>query len=750
VTSNPVNIVVTAPAAGSIQFLDAVPTIIGVKGSGQVETATIRFRVSDVNGNPVVDGTQVNYNMTGPSCTSVSGGPTCPTNNNQEYISPDVGSSVNGIVSTILHSGAVAGPVLVRATVTLNPLLSTAATGISIGGGVPSASHFHISASQINLGGHTDIGGYDDQQSTLTAYLADRFGNKNVLAGNSISFYTEAGHFVSSNTTTPCDIPGACTTAELDGQGITSVTLTSQGTVPINVHPWLNFTVRSEPGQNVLIWDPTRIFWTTYLPTTPVEVDIFRNTIFRRTPIEVYDPAFVTDATTGWTKIATVIYPTVSYTNVSLTNGTTYYYFAVARDAQGRVADSSIISGTPRLVGNITAGKTINEPSYSDLYELPEPITTAIRNPRDGWVTIIGVTHGEETFADANGNGVYNAGEKFIDTPGEPFLDVDDNGIYNPPETFLDQNQNGIYNVGEPFIDDNSNGRYDYGDPFFIDVNNNNVWDGPNGVWDGPGCPGVGCNSTPMIWTPIKLVFTGQMSFDRNDDDDGSQPNCAGIYAPFNCQGQTTSRIEINAARQDTITPDPDFFLIPNGGCASFVVYVSDANLNTLSSGSTISISNSAGKLTGPTAISLPDGLSTGPTIFGVSLCDSDASTIKTEGASLSVSTTWKKQIHDDIIFTMSVFGIMDSGLGITTTTLPNATQSVAYSTALNAVGGTPPYTWSIIAGALPASGNLTLSAGGLISGTPLAVDVGTYNFTVLVTDSVGGTATQVLTLTIT
>jgi hypothetical protein len=51
----------------------------------------------------------------------------------------------------------------------------------------------------------------------------------------------------------------------------------------------------------------------------------------------------------------------------------------------------------------------------------------------------------------------------------------------------------------------------------------------------------------------------------------------------------------------------------------------------------------------------------------------------------------------------------------VTTTTLPNATPGVAYSTTLKATGGKTPYTWKKTA-ALPKG--LKLSKGGKLSGT--------------------------------
>jgi hypothetical protein len=59
--------------------------------------------------------------------------------------------------------------------------------------------------------------------------------------------------------------------------------------------------------------------------------------------------------------------------------------------------------------------------------------------------------------------------------------------------------------------------------------------------------------------------------------------------------------------------------------------------------------------------------------------------------------------------------------ISVTTTTLPNATLSIAYSQSLSAGGGTAPYTWTVSAGTLPAG--LTLSTAGVLSGTPTAAN---------------------------
>ncbi len=70
--------------------------------------------------------------------------------------------------------------------------------------------------------------------------------------------------------------------------------------------------------------------------------------------------------------------------------------------------------------------------------------------------------------------------------------------------------------------------------------------------------------------------------------------------------------------------------------------------------------------------------------------------------------------------------------LSIATTSLPNATAGQPYSFTLQAAGGTPPYSWTVTSGSLPAG--LDLSSAGVISGTPSTS--GSAAFTVQVTDS--------------
>ena len=89
----------------------------------------------------------------------------------------------------------------------------------------------------------------------------------------------------------------------------------------------------------------------------------------------------------------------------------------------------------------------------------------------------------------------------------------------------------------------------------------------------------------------------------------------------------------------------------------------------------------------------------------------------------------------------------MSSGnLGITSGSLPAGVVGTSYTATLTASGGTPPYTWTILNGSLPAGLTLNPSTG-VISGTPSTA--GIFGFTVMVTDSNMNTASAALSITI-
>lgn len=136
---------------------------------------------------------------------------------------------------------------------------------------------------------------------------------------------------------------------------------------------------------------------------------------------------------------------------------------------------------------------------------------------------------------------------------------------------------------------------------------------------------------------------------------------------------------------------------------------------------------------------SLPPGLSlsAGGTISGT----------PTAAGSYSVVVTVKDSANNTAQATYSI--TIEATIAITTTTLPTGYANSAYpSTTLAATGGSGGFTWTWAAASgssLPAG--LSLSTGGVITGTPTTA--GAYSVVVTVKDSASHTQTATLTLTV-
>ena len=93
----------------------------------------------------------------------------------------------------------------------------------------------------------------------------------------------------------------------------------------------------------------------------------------------------------------------------------------------------------------------------------------------------------------------------------------------------------------------------------------------------------------------------------------------------------------------------------------------------------------------------------------------------------------------DSTITTTACFGLSPA-------LLPNGLVGTPYSQTVTASGGTPPYTYSVAEGTIPPG--LTLSSGGVVSGTPTTA--GMYTFVVTALDNVGCAGSQVYNVQIT
>jgi hypothetical protein len=144
--------------------------------------------------------------------------------------------------------------------------------------------------------------------------------------------------------------------------------------------------------------------------------------------------------------------------------------------------------------------------------------------------------------------------------------------------------------------------------------------------------------------------------------------------------------------------------------------------------------------------------LSAGTLPAGLSLSSSTTDSVTISGTPAAVGTS-KFTIEvtaggTSVSESLSIAVNPPPPLAVATNSLPAGTVNLAYKQNLQAASGSPPYTWTRTTGSLPAG--LSLSASGIISGTPTAA--GTSSFTVQVLDSstpVSQTATASLSITI-
>jgi adhesin/invasin len=182
--SKTLDIKVNPAAAGTIRVDQVTPEMIQVFGSTGTQFSTIRFLVQDVAGNAVPDGTFVEVFL---DSNQLGGGEAI--SNGAGYSTSLTAATSNGIAQVTLRSGTVAGTVDVigRLNAGTPSEISTVAQ-VTIVGGFADGKHLSIAANVSNLAGAL----YSDLPSTVTAVVADRFGNI-VPDGNNVSFQSECG-----------------------------------------------------------------------------------------------------------------------------------------------------------------------------------------------------------------------------------------------------------------------------------------------------------------------------------------------------------------------------------------------------------------------------------------------------------------------------------------------------------------------------------------------------------------------------
>ncbi|MDK9699833.1 MAG: hypothetical protein OEM52_06810 [bacterium] len=171
------NVVCVERPAGvpaNIVFISADRTQIGVRGSGDPETANLVFEVRDANGRPVPPSSRVpvSFEYEGSIPASL------------EPLTAE--TDANGRVMTTVNADTVAGTIRVIARV-IGRNIASQAIAVAIHGGPPDLTHFTIAFDRANLPGLICV-----LTDTVRVVVGDRYANP-VPIGTSVYFTTDGG-----------------------------------------------------------------------------------------------------------------------------------------------------------------------------------------------------------------------------------------------------------------------------------------------------------------------------------------------------------------------------------------------------------------------------------------------------------------------------------------------------------------------------------------------------------------------------
>jgi len=204
--------------AASIVQVATGPSNISIRGTGANETTVLTWEVRDSLGFPVTLTRKVTVRF------SILGGP-----GGGEYLLPNsVDSDSKGRVSTRVNSGTIAGVVQVYAT-TRGDTVQSGPTKITITTGLPDAAHFSMSRSTVNIPGGFGLPFGDNQKSTFSVIVGDRFGNP--AQPSAVLFTANYGVITGPATTSSSGIASAeySSSGLRPPNGIATVTATTIG-----------------------------------------------------------------------------------------------------------------------------------------------------------------------------------------------------------------------------------------------------------------------------------------------------------------------------------------------------------------------------------------------------------------------------------------------------------------------------------------------------------------------------------------
>ena len=305
-----------------------------------------------------------------------------------------------GVADTITASVALGGATVTK-TGTINVLPATA------------GSIKFISATTTNIA-LKGTGGFGRQEfSTLMFQVFDKTGNP--VAGTPIDLV-----FADSNTTSTVGglaLNPAAATSAADG---TVTTLVAAGTIPTSVRVVASIHGSSPPistVSNILVVSTG----------VPDQKHFSVGTSIGNCEGKDFDQTCsIVTATLG------------DHFGNPVPDGT-----AVNFTTEGGVIDASCVTGSLPEPGATPIAQTTNSKVGPGSGTCSVTLRASQPRATNGRVTVLAYAVGEESFFDANGNNVFDAGDTFTDKGPDIYRDDNEDGAWNPGEPCVGPNQNG-------------------------------------------------------------------------------------------------------------------------------------------------------------------------------------------------------------------------------------------------------------------------------------------------------------------
>lgn len=227
---------VSPATLGAIEFISATPETIGLRGTasaGIKETATLKFRVLNDVGGPMV-GEDVEFAL-----STEAGG--------LELANTSAVSGSDGTVSVIVRSGTVPTAVRVEATV-VGSNISTQSSSLTVTTAIADQNSFSLSASELA----PEAWSTDGVEVDLNVLAADRFNNF-VPDGTAIVFTTELGAIVGQCQTVDgaCSVKWRSQSPRTDSDNVDPLGRTDNGRTTIIAHAIGEETFEDADGDGV-------------------------------------------------------------------------------------------------------------------------------------------------------------------------------------------------------------------------------------------------------------------------------------------------------------------------------------------------------------------------------------------------------------------------------------------------------------------------------------------------------------------